>query len=164
MLDFLEIVGLIGEELFNYLNGWTVLESEASSKVVICVRRSARTPLKVGISFSLKSQTDTFLEMVGLIGEKSLNCLNPQAFFKIRSFNFLASSCSVAVTYRSLRMQYMPVDKKTKSGPLIVLTTFQVTKVTPEASSSNRFVVSVHMGMSASSLLLINACFICNFI
>ncbi len=112
MLDFLEIVGLIGEELFNYVNGWTVLESEASIKVVICVRRSARTPLKVGISFSLKFQTNTFLERVGLIGKEPLNCLNPQAFFKLRSFNFLESSCSVAVTYRSLRMHYMPVGKK----------------------------------------------------
>ncbi len=115
--------------------------------MAICVRRSGRTPLKVGISFSLKSQTDTFLERAGLIDEEPLNCLNPQTFFKIRSFNFSASSCSVAITYRSLRVHYMPVDKKSKSGPFIVLTTFKVTKIMPEASSSDRFVVSVHVGM-----------------
>ena len=45
MLDFVESVGLIGEEPFNTLNGWIVSESEASIPMVFYVSRSARTPL-----------------------------------------------------------------------------------------------------------------------
>ena len=45
MLDFLESVGLIGEEPFNTLNGWIVSDSEVSIPMVIYVSCSARTPL-----------------------------------------------------------------------------------------------------------------------
>jgi hypothetical protein len=58
MLDFLgsvEIVGLIGDEPFQFLNRRTVLANDESIMLVICVGRSAVTPFKVHLSTAVKS-------------------------------------------------------------------------------------------------------------
>jgi hypothetical protein len=54
MLDFLENVGLIGEEPFKTLNRWIVSESEASIPMVFYVSRCARTPLNGTNLFCIK--------------------------------------------------------------------------------------------------------------